>query len=206
MFIALFLYFPPLLLLIVYPTALYRKISYRIKPKWSIRIKTFVDTFQGCLKDGTNGSWDYRVLSGYMYLLIPLGCGPLLVFHGLYTFDYNNTLQYVTVILLIVQTTLFSLARPYKHWAANVSAVATLTILTAQLALSIGLNAPHENEAGCMMLLVLVIIRHCAIGGYVVWKIKQMIATCCDRCRGDEDGEREMLLPSTSPLNQGSDN
>ena len=199
-FIALFLYFPPLLLLVTHPTVLYKKISHRIKPKWNIRFKTFVDTFQGCLKDGTNGSWDYRALSGYSLAL--LGCGPLLirdtitVFRGLYTVDYDNTQQYVTIILLGILTTLCSLAQPYKHWAANVSAVATLTLLTAMLALSTGVNTPLENEAARMMLLVLVIIPHCVLGGFVVWKI---ITTCRDRCRDEEDGEREMLLPNNAP-------
>ena len=187
----------------VYPTVLYKKISHRIKPKWNIRFKTFVDTFQGCLKDGTNGSWDYRALSGYS--LVVLGCGPLLkqgIFQGIYTAEYNDTHKYVTIVFLVILTTLCSLARPYKHWAANVSAVITFTLLTAIIALSTGVNTPHENEAARMMLLVLVIIPHCALGGFVVWK---MITICRDKCRDEEYGEREMLLPNNATLNHCSD-
>ena len=55
-FIFVFLFSPPLILLIVYPTSLFRVVSRRLKPKWNIAIKTYVDTFHGCYKDGTNGT------------------------------------------------------------------------------------------------------------------------------------------------------
>ena len=65
-FIFVFLFSPPLILLIVYPTSLFRVVSRRLKPKWNIAIKTYVDTFHGCYKDGTNGTRDYRAVSGYL--------------------------------------------------------------------------------------------------------------------------------------------
>ena len=134
--VALFLYFPPLLLLIVYPTALYRKISHRIKPEWRIAIKIYVDTFQSCLKDGTNGTRDYRAISGYSLVL--LGCLPVPVQASavavLHTNDYNNTPQYLNLIIFVIFIALCSLVQPYKHRVANASAVTALTIMTALLA------------------------------------------------------------------------
>ena len=38
--VAVFIFLPPLLILVVYPTSLYRKISHWISPKWRLRIKT----------------------------------------------------------------------------------------------------------------------------------------------------------------------
>ena len=67
--VAVFVFFPPLLILVVYPTSLYRKISHWISPKWRLRIKTYVETFNGCFKDDTNGTRDYRSLCGWGLLI-----------------------------------------------------------------------------------------------------------------------------------------
>ena len=66
MFILVFLIMPPLLLLIVFPTHLFRKISVCLKPRWIVSIQTFVDTLHGSYTDGTNGTRDYRAVSGYI--------------------------------------------------------------------------------------------------------------------------------------------
>ena len=193
LFVALFLYLPPLLLLIVYPTALYRKISRRIKPKWRIGIKTYVDTFQSSFKDGTNGTRDYRALSGY--ILVMLGFLPVLV-QGITIAilnDYRITPQYVTIFLIVILTALCSLAQPYKHKVANASAVTVLTIVTALFALSTGLNDPQAGDVARVMILIFTLIPHCALGGYVVWK---MFTTCHRRHPSMESGERERLVHS----------
>ena len=62
--VAVFVFLPPLLILVVYPTSLYRKISHWISPKWRLRIKTYVEICQSCFKDGTNGTPDYRSFAG----------------------------------------------------------------------------------------------------------------------------------------------
>ena len=67
--VAVFVFLPPLLIQVVYPTSLYRKLSHWISPKWRPRIKTYTEAFQCCLKDGKNGTRDYRSLSGWIFLL-----------------------------------------------------------------------------------------------------------------------------------------
>ena len=207
LFVALFLYLPPLLLLIVYPTALYRKISQRIKPKWTIGITTYVDTFQGCLKDGTNGTRDYRVISGYSLVL--LGFFPVMLQYvtiaalpDSFAKEHPNIHEYIMVIFFPVVTVLCSLVQPYKHWAANASAMTVLTLLTAVFSLSTGLTDPQGGNVVRVMILIINIIPHCALGGYVVWKVK---TTCQRRYRNTciEDGEREKLIqgPINTALN-----
>ena len=63
-FILVLIIIPPLLLLVVYPTILFQKYSRCLKPRSIVSIQTFVDTFRGCYKDGTNGTRDYRAVSG----------------------------------------------------------------------------------------------------------------------------------------------
>ena len=48
LFIGIFLFLPPLVLLIIYPTSFFQKISHHLKPRWNIAIKAYVETFQGC--------------------------------------------------------------------------------------------------------------------------------------------------------------
>ena len=67
--ILLFIILPPSLLLIIFPTCLFTKVSRYLKPRWIVSIQTFVDTFHGCYKDGTNGTRDYRAVSGYILVV-----------------------------------------------------------------------------------------------------------------------------------------
>ena len=72
--IFIFIILPPILLLLIFPTCLFNKLSRHLKPRWAVSIQIFVDTIQGCYKDGTDGTRDYRALSGYLLavcLLIP---------------------------------------------------------------------------------------------------------------------------------------
>ena len=65
---------PPLLILMVYPTSLYRKISDSISPMWRIRIITNVELFHSSVKDRTNGTRDYRFLSTHcVRIFTPVG-------------------------------------------------------------------------------------------------------------------------------------
>ena len=75
--VAIFGFLPPLLILLVYPTKLYRQISSHISPKWRIRIKTYSELLHGSFKDGTNGTRDYRFLS--MLVLLLFGFLPQLL-------------------------------------------------------------------------------------------------------------------------------
>ena len=64
--IFIFILLPPSLLLIIFPTRLFNKVSQYLKPRWIVSIRIFVDTFNGCYKDGTDGTGDYRAVSGYI--------------------------------------------------------------------------------------------------------------------------------------------
>ena len=69
-FILVLIILPPLLLLIVFPTRLFQKVSRYLKPRWIVSMQTFVDQFHSCYKDGTNGTSDYRAVSGYILAIL----------------------------------------------------------------------------------------------------------------------------------------
>ena len=53
----------PILVLLLYPVRLFRKFLFFICCKDLRCVQSFVDTFQGHYKDGTNGTRDYRALA-----------------------------------------------------------------------------------------------------------------------------------------------
>ena len=199
LFVAVFLYSPPLLLLILYPTRVYRKISHKIKSKWRIGIKTYVETFQGCYKDGTDGTRDYRALSGWKLALLSF----LLAVQGILSAIFNSAPVVPSIIIFAVLIILCSLLQPYKHRVANVSAVTLLAIMTAIFALSLSLTAPKRSDIIRVMTLILLISPHCALCGYVVWKFR-----CCRRYRNVDNSESAWLLSrsiDTASINSALD-
>ena len=197
-FVAVFLYLPPLLLLILYPTRVYRKISHKIKSKWRIGIKTYVETFQGCYKDGTDGTRDYRALSGWKLALLSF----LLAVQGALNVTLFVSASVVaSIVIFIVLIVLFSLVQPYKRRVANVSAVTLLAIMTAIFALSNSFTAPKGSDIVRVMTLVLLISPHFALCGYVVWKLR-----CRYRYRNVDDSESTWLLSRSALTNSALDN
>ena len=72
------------------------------------RKNAFADAFNGCYKDGTNGTWDYRYFAGF-YLLL-----QILFF---VTYMVDNVYSRATIAISLL---LFSLCRPYKKNLFNI--------------------------------------------------------------------------------------
>ena len=123
--ILIFIVSPPTIVLAVYPTRCFRKVSTCLKPRWLIALHTFTNTFQYCYKDGTNGTRDYRAISGYILavlLAIPLILGVMTQVHSHTTFFWQ-----VSIILL---TALSVVLEPYKYRTSNLSGTILPAILT----------------------------------------------------------------------------
>ena len=183
-FVVIFLYSPPVFLLLIYPTSLYRKISDKmIRPRWRIGIKTYVETFQGCFKDGADGTRDYRAVSGYL-MVIP-GFIFLLDFFAQAIASYKIA-QHLNAIMLLVLVILCSMLQPYKRRIANVSAVAVLSILATDFALSTGLSHQNESDPIRVTIIIVTFTPHCALAVYMLWKMKNIFTACYRRCKNDE--------------------
>ena len=172
--IFIFILLPPSLLLIIFPTRLFNKVSQYLKPRWIVSIRIFVDTFNGCYKDGTDGTRDYRAVSGYILatcLLLPL-------LQILFTLQHLETfIPSVYIILFIVFTVLFAAMRPYKHSAANVSGVALLAAM-ALLLFSIQLFLTHKKVAFTMVAVILG-LPHCVFYSYLVYQLGKLGKQYC---------------------------
>ena len=104
----------PLLLLLLYPMRPFQRcLGYCTRIRWQF-LHTFADAFQGCYKNGTNGTRDYRYFAG-LYLLFR---AVLLV--GFISLNKYMTLWLVIVLIPVVVSLLFAHFRPYKNDYFNI--------------------------------------------------------------------------------------
>ena len=62
----------PSVVLLVYPTRIYKYFSKFISSRKQLAIMIFVEALNNCFKDGLNGTRDYRSFAGFMLLCFPL--------------------------------------------------------------------------------------------------------------------------------------
>ena len=190
--VAVFIYFPPLLILVVYPTSLYRKISHCISPKWRLRIKIYVDIFNGCLKDGTNGTRDYRSLSGWAPLLFSFF--PTLLVRIVATINSQHIFisSYIVASFLCIVAFSCICLQPYKDKHSN-NLTAGLLVLFSLLGISvIGIESQQRENAEVFMA-ILILVPHSVFLGYIVWRVIK----CC-RCQTQANTETQQFLHSYS--------
>ena len=186
-FILVFFILPPLLLLIVFPTCLFKKISRYLKPRLIISIQTFVDTFHGCYKDGTNGTRDYRAVSGYILALWAFFPAVAIAINDVYHEDEANIALHFFILYFIALTVTCAFLKPYKHKAANISGV----VLPAILALAIMFLV--VSVGGTSAMVVLISLPHCMFYGYIVYRFGKLLKSYCCKTQRMEDSVHERL-------------
>ena len=97
----------PLLVVVLYPTRVFQKCLNCCRIRWHA-VHAFADAFNGCYKDGTNGTWDYRYFAGF-YLLLRI----------IYLIRYTGDQQIVSWTSIFALL-LFALCRPYKTNLFNI--------------------------------------------------------------------------------------
>ena len=99
----------PLLVVVLYPTRVFQKCLNYFRIRW-LAVHAFADAFNGCYKDGTKGTWDYRFFAGF-YLL-----ARIVIF-----FDEDRiTSSHYYVPCSTVLIVLFVFCRPYKKNLFNI--------------------------------------------------------------------------------------
>ena len=104
-----FVAIPPVLLLL-YPTSIFQKCLTRCRMN-CYALHTFADVFQGCYKNGTNGTRDYRYFAGLYFVMriivILFTLVPYPIYYGVWP------LMYLLTVLS------FSILQPYKKHIYN---------------------------------------------------------------------------------------
>ena len=104
----------PILLLLFYPTRLFQKCLRTFRCRATHCVHIFVDTYQGCLKDGTNGTRDYRIVPA-VYLVLRFGAPATWIIGHLLIDDSGRLAIGLFSFLFITMGFFIAIFRPYKE-------------------------------------------------------------------------------------------
>ena len=115
-------------LLLLYPISALQKCLTRCKMN-SQALRAFIETFQGCFKDGTDGTKDCRYFAGLYFLLRIISL--LLSFASIEVYIATSALlyQFIAVLVAVIQ--------PYRRHFNNIVDPTIFTILGAVYSLSL---------------------------------------------------------------------
>ena len=162
----------PTILLILYPTRLFRKcVSCCGFRRW-YALHMFVESFQGQYKDGTNGTRDFRMVSASFLILRILILFSFLVRYHQHTLS-SSKLQ---CGIFVVVACLYAFMRPYKqNFRNNVDifmlgllAILSLTFLTET-------NYPGSNSSTLSILLTTLLlgVPHMVLIFYICYMLSK---------------------------------
>ena len=171
--VLIFIVIPPVLILLVYSTRLCNRLRSHLSTRLNLALLTFVNTYQGCYKDGTNGTRDYRILSGgflalYLLLLAVSGGVFMLV-------EVNVTAPAIgwqtCITIFIVLSVTVAVIRPYKSEVANHSGVCLTALCAMYFALFVNFDTAAVSEKNSIIVVsvALLSLPHIVFYGYVVY-------------------------------------
>ena len=114
----------PIILLCCYPFKYFKRALFCCCSKRRLVADLFMDTFQGYYKDGTNGTYDWRFLSGLYPLLLAV---TLTALNQKYRYHNGHMASY------FLTCAIFSLVRPYKKLVHNLVEILLLHMTVALL-------------------------------------------------------------------------
>ena len=115
----------PLLLLLLYPMRCFQQCLGCCGVRWHA-LPIFIDAFQGCYKDGTDGTRDCRYFAA-VYLIVRF---VLFIFYG---FTLNSVFYAAATVLLIVLAVSIAIIQPYKHHLASYNTISSVLVLNMAL-------------------------------------------------------------------------
>ena len=133
-------------------------------------VHIFVDIFQGCYKDGTNGTFDLRFVSSfYMILRIVLLFGSF----GCNSTSYYDSCSLVVVFMLLFLLLLFfALVRPYKVQRMNtLDSLLLASLSLISFLLIITTKDSTLSRIILIFVLLIVVIPQVVLYSYFICKI-----------------------------------
>ena len=165
--------FVPLLFLLLYPMRSFQRcLGYctRIRRQF---LHTFADAFQGCYKNGTNGTCDYRYFAG-LYLLFRI----LLLVSFICPSAY---MWLITIPFPVAASLLFAYFRPYKNNYFNITDC--LGFASLALVYYLIIYAMRIKPFPIQLLYVLVLLPCLYFLSLILYKILSRVALFRTFCR-----------------------
>ena len=136
----------PVLLLTLYPFRWFQKLLNLFPVRWYI-LHTFVDSFQGCYKDGTEpGTGDYRWCASILF-----GLRCLLLLIAILTL--NATYFPIATIVLVIVAMLFVALQPFKEKKRKMTQFQIVFILLLAMGYTFTNGTSSELSAGVFIIL-----------------------------------------------------
>ena len=169
--IGFFLLIMPVVVLFLYPCRWFQKCLNHFDLR-SLALQAFVDVFQGCYKDGTNGTRDCRYFAP---LLISLRLMSLLLFS--LSRDSFMFFFFFTIIFGCYGV-LFAIAQPYKQAVYNKTDIVLIFVLVL-FGVS-DLYTSSSQEYPMLPYILWTVISYIIIVFYIFyWAAKQFVLFCC---------------------------
>ena len=159
----------PTILLVLYPTRLFRKcVSCCGFHRWHA-LHMFVESFQGQYKDGTNGTRDFRMVSASFLIL-------RILILGSFGFHYHlSYLPAVQCILFGCAVSFHAVIRPYKSTFSNNVDILILVVLEAMsvesLVAAFHIAAPERFMYYILSIMLLILVPHMVLIFYVCYML-----------------------------------
>ena len=168
----------PLVLLLLYPMRSFQRcLGYCTRIRWQF-LHTFADAFQGCYKNGTNGTRDYRYFAG-LYLLFRILLLLPFICPSAYMYTWLITIPFPVIISL-----LFAYCRPYKNNYFNIIDCLSFTYLA--LIYYLIMYAMRIKHFPIQLLYVLTLLPCLYFLSLILYKILSRVAlfrTFCSKIR-----------------------
>ena len=156
----------PSLLLSIYPTRIYERLSRHVSPRKRLMVKIFAETFQSSFKDGLDGTIDYRMIPSAIILITILFA---IVFHlpnkSMVLSTSHNYYAIAVGCICVILSLIISYLRPCKSLIMNMS-LSFHTTLLGLLGILLSLweqNFLVSTEAVAIGLAILPLIAHTVI-------------------------------------------
>ena len=179
----IFLVLIPGLLLCVYPTRIYRRLSQLISTRKQLAITAFAEALHNCFKDGLNGNRDYRALAGLIVLSPPVAF--LLSYIASITVVPATGLSrdHINGYMALAGSMVLSYVRPCKSTLANVSlSYNAFTLGVLFFGFSYWNDLSVKTEALELTFIIIPFLPHIFVFFWVVyiicWYIRVSISFC----------------------------
>ena len=186
--ILVFFILPSVLVLLLFPTTCFMKVSTYLKPRWVLGLKIFTDTFYGSYKDGTDGTKDFRKVAGSIFLIWVV---PAIVY-AISTFASTHNVAIILTMHAVTPTmfTAFSMAcvvfQPYKHRAANISGTILPIILIITGGMYNILDTYKFSTEMALLFIAVATLPHCVFYGYGIYRLAKWLKQCTTTVHGEE--------------------
>ena len=181
--ILVFFILPPVLVLLLFPTTCFMKVSTYLKPRWVLGLKIFTDTFYGSYKDGTNGTRDFRQVAGIIFLMWMIQAVAYEILH-----KTAKNITFPEKILFISLATTLCIGcvvfQPYKHRAANTSGTILLVILIITIGLYSILDIYKFSTEMALLCIAVATLPHCVFYGYGIYRLAKWLKQCTTTVHG----------------------